>query len=140
MLIVSMLELLLDYCTRYYDRQFYTRSTMHSDVVTQFECLLKGYFQNGEQLVHGLPSVKYCAGQLHMSANYLSDLLKKETGRNAQDHIHAFIIDKAKTILLNSTDSVTKVASGLGFDYSQHFSRLFKNKTGMSPTEYRNLN
>lgn len=139
-LVISTLELLLDYCTRYYDRQFYTRSDLHTDIVTQFESLLKDYFQTSTQLEYGLPSVKYCSEQLHMSSNYLSDLLKKETGRNAQDHIHAFIIDKAKTILLNSTDSVTQVASSLGFDYSQHFSRLFKAKTGMSPKAYRTIN
>lgn len=139
-LIVSTLELLLDYCTRYYDRQFYTRSNINVDTVSQFEGLLKDYFLKEDQLELGMPSVKYCAEQLNMSPNYLSDLLKKETGRNAQDHIHAFIIDKAKTILLSTTDSVTQVASGLGFDYSQHFSRLFKNKTGMSPSEYRKLN
>ncbi len=139
-LVISTLELLLDYCTRYYDRQFYTRSDLHIDVVTQFEGFLKDYFQTSTQLEYGLPSVKYCSEQLHMSPNYLSDLLKKETGRNAQDHIHAFVINKAKTMLLNSTDSVTKVAFDLGFDYSQHFSRLFKSKTGMSPKEYRNLN
>ncbi len=139
-LIVSTIELLLDYCTRYYDRQFYTRSNINIDTVSQFEGLLKDYFLKEDQLEFGMPSVKYCAEQLNMSPNYLSDLLKKETGRNAQDHIHAFIIDKAKTILLSTTDSVTQVASGLGFDYPQHFSRLFKNKTGMSPTEYRKLN
>lgn len=139
-LIISNLELLLDYCTRYYDRQFYTRSDMHLDSVTQFEGLIKDYFRTDEQLERGLPTVKYCSEQLHMSPNYLSDLLKKETGRSAQDHIHMFIIEKAKTVLLNSTDSITRVATGLGFEYSQHFSRLFKSKTGMSPTEYRNLN
>lgn len=136
-LIASNLELVLDYCTRYYDRQFYTRSDIHLDVVTRFEGILKAYFQTSQQLESGLPTVKYCSEQLHMSPNYLSDLLKKETGRSAQDHIHSFIIDKAKTILLNSSNSVTQVASSLGFDYSQHFSRLFKTKTGMSPTEYR---
>lgn len=139
-LIVSNLSLLLDYCTRYYDRQFYTRSDMHQDTITQFEAFLKSYFMTGQQLELGLPSVKYCSAQLHMSPNYLSDLLKKETGRSAQDHIHSFIVEKAKTILLTSSNSITQVASGLGFEYSQHFSRLFKAKTGMSPSEYRKLN
>ncbi len=139
-LIVSNLELLLNYCTRYYDRQFYTRSNHHSDVIVRFEDFLKGYFKAEEQLENGIPTVGHCAEQLSMSANYLSDLLKKETGRNAQDHIHSFIINKAKTDLLNSKGPVSQVAYGLGFDYSQHFSRLFKAKTGMSPKEYRSLN
>lgn len=139
-LIVSNIELLLDYCIRYYDRQFYTRSDLNKDIVSRFENFLKDYFKSGNQLELGVPSVKYCSEQLYMSPNYLSDLLKKETGRNTQDHIHAFVIDKAKTILLNSNNTVTQVAFGLGFEYSQHFSKLFKAKTGMSPTEYRNLN
>lgn len=139
-LIVSNLELILDYCTRYYDRQFYTRSNLNKDTVARFEDFLKDYFKAEKQLVNGIPSVKYCGEQLNMSANYLSDLLKKETGRNAHDHIQSFIVDKAKTILLNSNDSVSQVAYGLGFEYSQHFSKLFKAKTGMSPKEYRILN
>lgn len=139
-LIVSNLELLLDYCGRYYDRQFFTRSNMNKDTVTQFEKILRTYFGDEKQLDIGLPTVKYCAEQIGMSANYMSDMLKKETGRNAQDHIHGFIIEKAKTILLNSGDSISQIAYGLGFDYSQHFSRIFKAKTGMSPKEYRTIN
>ncbi|MEL6256065.1 MAG: helix-turn-helix domain-containing protein [Bacteroidota bacterium] len=139
-LIVTNLQLLLDYCTRYYDRQFYTRSNLNRDVFSRFEHLLKDYFRAEKQLSKGIPSVRFCSEELNMSANYLSDLLKKETGRNAQDHIHSFIIDKAKTQLLNSNEPVSQVAFGLGFEYSQHFSKMFKAKTGMSPREYRSLN
>lgn len=139
-LIVSNLELLFDYCGRYYDRQFYTRSNMNKDTVPQFEEILKTYFRDEKQLDIGLPTVKYCSEQIGMSANYMSDLLKKETGRNAQDHIHSYVIEKAKNILLNTNDTISQVAYGLGFDYSQHFSKIFKAKTGMSPKEYRNVN
>jgi len=139
-LIVSNLELILNYCTRYYDRQFYTRSDQNKDLVSRFESFLKEYFNTARQLDLGIPSVSYCSEQLNMSPSYLSDLLKKETGRNAQDHIHSFIVERAKTILLNSNESISEVAFGLGFDYSQHFSTLFKAKTGLTPKEYRSLN
>ena len=139
-LIVSNLELILNYCTRFYDRQFYTRTDHNKDVVSRFETFLKEYFNEARQLELGVPSVAYCSGQMNMSPSYFSDLLKKETGRNAQDHIHTYIIERAKTILLNSTESVSQVAYELGFEYSQHFSTLFKSKTGMSPKEYRSLN
>ena len=139
-LIVSNIQLLLNYCARYYDRQFYTRSDLSHDVVIRFQEMLSGYFQDRDQLELGLPSVKYCAERLHLSPNYLSDLLKKETGRTAQDHIHAFVIDRAKTRLLNTNETVSEIAFDLGFDYSQHFSRLFKTRTGMSPTTYRRNN
>ena len=138
-LIVSNIELILRYCSRYYDRQFYTRSNLNQDTVSRFKTLLKDYFNTQEQRNQGLPSVKYCAEQLHMSPNYLSDLMKKETGKSAQDHIHNFIIDKAKNLLLSTNVTVSQVAYDLGFDYSQHFSKLFKLKTGMSPKEYRSL-
>jgi len=136
-LIVSNIELLLDYCTRYYDRQFYTRTNLNKDISIRFEDFIKEYFKSEKQLEHGIPSVKFCSEQLNMSSNYMSDLLKKETGKNAQDHIHSFIIEKAKNILLNSKETVSQVAYRLGFEYSQHFSKVFKTKTGMTPKEYR---
>ena len=131
---------MLDYCTRYYDRQFYTRSNLNKDVVSKFEHLLKTYYESDKPLMTGVPSVKFCGAELNMSPNYLSDLLKKETGRNAQEQIHEYVIDKAKTRLLSSLASVSQIAYDLGFEYPQHFSKIFKSKTGMSPTEYRNLN
>lgn len=136
-LIVSNLELLLNYCTRYYDRQFYVRTNLNQDHVTQFESLLKDYFNSDKALTLGLPTVKYCGEQLHMSPNYLSDLLKKETGKSAKDHIHGFVVNRAKNSLLGSTNSISQIAYDLGFEYPQHFSKLFKSKTSMSPAEYR---
>jgi AraC-like DNA-binding protein len=139
-LIISNIELLLDYCTRFYDRQFYTRTNLNSDVVSKFERLLKAYY--GTEMVSeiGVPNVQYLANQLNLSSNYLSDLLKKETGKTAQEHIHLFVIERAKNSLLNSGRSISEVGYSLGFEYPQHFSNLFKLKTGMSPSEFRNLN
>lgn len=139
-LITTNIELILDYCSRYYDRQFYTRTSINKDTISQFEQLLKSYYNSDKQFTLGIPSVKYCGKALNLSPNYLSDLLKKETGRNAQEHIHFYVIEKAKTNLLNSNNSVSQLAYDLGFEYPQHFSKLFKSKTGISPTEYRNLN
>lgn len=139
-LIVSNIKLLLDYCTRYYDRQFYTRTNLNKDVVTKFELLLKDYYRSDKPLELGLPTVKFCGAELGLSPNYLSDLLKKLSGRNAQEQIHFFLIDKAKTKLLNSTAAISRIAYDLGFDYPQHFSKMFKSKTGMSPAEFRSLN
>ncbi len=139
-LIISNLGLLLDYCNRFYDRQFYTRANINKDVVSRFEKFLKDYFKTELQVELGLPSVTYCAKELGISANYLSDLLKKETGKTAHDHIQLFVIEKAKTILLNSNLTISEVAVELGFEYSQHFSKMFKSQTGMTPKEYRNPN
>ena len=139
-LIVLNIRLLLDYCRRYCDRQFFTRTNLNKDVVSKFEHLLKDYYNSDKPDLLGVPSVAYCGEVLNMSPNYLSDLLKKETGRGAQDHIHSFIIERAKTKLLNSSDSVSDVAYDLGFEYPQHFSKVFKNRTGMSPRDYRKVN
>lgn len=139
-LIISNIELLLDYCTRFYDRQFYTRSNLNLDFVSKFEKLLKKYFDTGQVHEKGLPHVRYLAQELNFSSNYLSDLLKKETGKTAQEHIHLFVIDKAKNKLLNSKNSISEIGYSLGFEYPQHFSNLFKSKTGLSPSEYRSLN
>ena len=139
-LIVSNIELLLNYCLRYYDRQFITRKTKNQNILIKFENVLADYFQSGKLKDNGLPTVKYCAEQLFLSANYLSDLLKKETGKNAQDHIHHYLIEEAKNSLLNSKATVSEIAFNLGFEYPQYFSKLFKSKTGTTPAEYRNLN
>lgn len=135
-LIVSNIQLLLNYCLRFYDRQFYTRKNINSDYVTKFELGLKNYYSK-ENDFKRVPNLKYCAEQLNLSPNYLSDLLKKETGRSAQEHIHNFIIEKAKNLLLGSEQSVSEIAYSLGFEYPSSFSSLFKNKTGVSPKEYR---
>jgi AraC-like DNA-binding protein len=139
-LIISNIELLLDYCTRFYDRQFYTRSNLNLDYVSKFEKLLKRYYEKEDVFEKGIPNVKYLASQLNFSSSYLSDLLKKETGKTAQEHIHLFVIEKAKNQLLSSKNSISQIGYSLGFEYPQHFSNLFKSKTGLSPSEYRNLN
>jgi AraC-like DNA-binding protein len=139
-LIVSSIELLLNYCTRYYDRQFIMRKNVNKDILSAVEEILKGYFQSPGLSEKGLPTVKYLADQVHLSANYLSDLLKRETGMNAQDRIHYYLIEEAKNLLLGSKMSVSELAFSLGFEYPQYFSRLFKAKTGMTPLEFRNMN
>ena len=139
-LITSNIELLLNYCARYYDRQFITRKKANTDLLVRFENSLSSYFNSHELQNKGLPSVKYFAELLFLSPNYLSDLLKKETGKNAQDHIHYYLIEEAKNNLVNTNDSVNEIAYKLGFEYPQYFSKLFKSKTGMTAVEYRNLN
>ncbi|WP_435578974.1 helix-turn-helix domain-containing protein [Gilvibacter sp.] len=139
-LIVSTIELILDYCTRYYDRQFFVRTNMNQDRVSEFEQLLRGYFASDKPAELGLPSVRYCGEQMSMSPNYLSDLLKKETGRSAKDHINTFVVNLAKNELLGTTAAVSEIAYDLGFEYPQHFSKLFKKRTGMSPAAFRKQN
>lgn len=139
-LIVSNIELLLNYCSRYYDRQFITRKSANKNILAKCENVLVAYFSSEELKNKGLPTVKHLAEQMHLSPNYLSDLLKKETGMNAQDHIHYFIIEEAKHILLSSDTSISEIAYQLGFEYPHYFSKLFKLKTGMTPVEYRSLN
>jgi AraC-like DNA-binding protein len=139
-LIASNIELLLNYCSRYYGRQFITRKSANLDVVSKVEDVLKGYFENEEKRNEGMPSVKYLANTVNLSPSYLSDLLKRETGLNAQDHIHYFVIEQAKNILLQTNQSVSEIAYSLGFEYPQYFSRLFKQKTGKTPLEYRSNN
>lgn len=138
--IVSNLELLLNYCLRFYERQFNTRTNQNKDVITQFESELKEYFKEEKHLDLGLPDIQYFADVAHLSQHYFSDLLKKETGRTPKDHINDFVIEKAKNLLLGTEQSVSEIAYDLGFNYPHYFSRLFKSKTGQTPVEYRNLN
>ena len=139
-LIVSNIELLLNYCNRFYDRQFYTRAKVNSDVVQKFEKLLKDYFSQSTLIEAGLPGVKYFASHLNLSPNYLSDLLNKFTGKTTQEHIHLEMIDKAKSLLWGTNNSISEIAYGLGFEHPSHFTKIFKAKTGKSPSEYRHLN
>lgn len=139
-LLVSNIELLLNYCTRYYGRQFITRRKSNSRIIGQVETSLKAHFQGSENTESPLPTVKLLAEKVHLSPSYLTDLLKKETGMNAQDHIHYHLINAAKNRLLNSDDAVGQIAYALGFEYPQYFSRLFKQKTGQTPVEFRNHN
>ncbi|WEK71167.1 MAG: helix-turn-helix transcriptional regulator [Candidatus Chryseobacterium colombiense] len=139
-LIVSNIELLLNYCMRFYDRQFITRSHANKDILVQFENLLCDYFKSEQAQLLGLPSVSWCAEQLHLSANYFGDLIKKETGTTALDYIQSKLIDEAKTKIFDNTKTINDIATELGFKYQQHFTRLFKQKTGVTPNEYRSLN
>jgi len=139
-ILVSNIELLLNYCSRFYGRQFITRKSVNSSVVMQVEKILSNYLSEGMLKEQGLPTVKNLANKVNLSAGYLSDLLKKETGRNAQDHIHYHLIEKAKNILINTDKAVSEVAYLLGFEYPQYFNKLFKQKTGKTPVEFRKLN
>jgi len=139
-LIVSNIEVLLNYCMRYYDRQFITRSNVNKDILVRFEALLRDYFTSDKPNLLGLPSVTYCAEELHLSPNYFGDLIKKETGSTALDYIQTKLIEEAKSRIFDHSKSMNNIANELGFKYQQHFTRLFKQKTGITPNEYRNLN
>lgn len=140
LVISSTLQLLLNYSQRFYERQFNTRSAENTDAVSQFQAHLSRYHAQGLLREKGLPSLDFFSEKMHLSSNYLSDLLKRETGQSAKEHIHDFLIDKAKTLLLSQSDSVGEIAFSLGFSYPHYFSRLFKSKTGYTPLEYRSLN
>lgn len=139
-LVVSHLQVLLNYATRFYDRQFITREHVNKGILERFESNLNDYFNSEKLQAVGMPSVAYCAEQLHLSANYFGDLIKKETGVSAQEYIQERVIDLAKEKMFDLNKSISEVAYELGFKYPQHFTRLFKKKVGMSPVEYRNLN
>ncbi|TNE51817.1 MAG: AraC family transcriptional regulator [Deltaproteobacteria bacterium] len=139
-IVVHHLETILRYSHRYYERQFYIRTSANKDRLVQFESYLKDHFNSPKLLEDGIPTVEQCGKALNMSPSYLSDLLRAETGKSAKAHIHSFLIDEAKSRLLGSDQTVAEVAYSLGFDYPQHFSKLFKTKTGMSPSDYRKLN
>lgn len=139
-LIVSNIELLLNYCIRFYDRQFITRDHVHKGILERFEQLLNAYFYSEMPQIVGLPTVAYCADQLHLSANYFGDLIKKETGKTAQEYIQMKVIDMAKERIFDPSKSVSQIAYELGFKYPQHFTRLFKQRVGQSPNDYRAKN
>lgn len=139
-LIVSNIELFLKYCVRFYDRQFITRDNVLKGILERFESLLNGYFQTDKPQTIGLPSVASCAGELNLSPNYFGDLVKKETGKTAQEFIQSKVIDVAKERIFDQSKSVSEIAYELGFKYPQHFTRLFKQRVGQSPNEYRMLN
>jgi len=139
-LIVSYLELFLKYSKRFYERQFVTRNHVNKDILARFESILKAYFSSEQPLISGLPSVRYCADKLFISPNYLGDLLKKETGKSAQEHIQLKMIDVAKEKIFDTEKSISEIAYELGFKHPQHFTRMFKKQVGVSPNEYRNMN
>jgi len=135
--IVTQIELLLNYSNRFYKRQFITRKAVSSDLLSKIENLLSDYFNNEAPLMNGLPTVQYLAEQLNVSPRYLSDMLRSLTGQNAQQHIHNKLIEKAKEILSISNLSVAEIAYQLGFEHPQSFNKLFKSKTNLSPLEFR---
>ncbi|WP_372714976.1 helix-turn-helix domain-containing protein [Ilyobacter sp.] len=134
----ATLELLMNYCERFYSRQFITRENINKDLVENFESFLNKRINSSDLEENGIPTVKECANKMCLSPNYLTDLLKKETGKNTQEYIHLYIIDRAKTMLLNTNDTVGEIAIKLGFEYPDYFSKLFKKKVGINPTKYRN--
>lgn len=137
-IILSNLELFLGYCKRFYSRQFNTRKAVNKNVVSEFKSLLKKWYEDDFTRQQGIPNVTYFAKKLNYSPNYLGDLLKKETGKSTQDHIYSYIVDLAKDMLLHPDFNVSQVAYTLGFEYPQHFSKLFRKKTGQSPKEWIN--
>ena len=139
-LIVSNIELFLNYCIRFYDRQFITRDNVHKGILERFETLLNEYFISDNPQHIGLPSVGWCAGELNLSSSYFGDLIKKETGKTAQEYIQAKIIEVAKEKIFDAGKSINEIAYELGFKYPQHFTRLFKQRVGHTPNEYRTMN
>ena len=139
-LIVNNVQLFLDYCMRFYDRQLLTREHLNKGVLERFETELNTYFKTEKPQVAGLTSVAYFVNVLHLSANYFGDLIKRETGKSAQEYIQLKVMNIAKDRILDITKPVSEIAYELGFKYPQHFTRMFKKSVGMSPSEFRNLN
>lgn len=136
-LIISNLELLLNYCTRFYDRQFITRENIGQGIIEQFEQHLNEYLRHEKLQEIGLPTVSFFADTLNLSPNYFGDLIKKETGKSAIEYIHLKLLEYAKEKIMDKTKSISEISYQLGFKYPQHFTRLFKQKVGISPNEYR---
>lgn len=137
-LLVNYIELLLNYCVRFYERQFTTRTKVNNDILTRFERLINDYFHGNRAERDGLPTVKYCAEQLCISPNYFGDMFKKETGKTPQEYIQDKVIEFAKERMADTDNTVSSVAYSLGFQYPQHFCRLFKKRVGCTPNKYRN--
>ena len=137
-LLVNHIELLLNYCMRFYERQFITRNSANKDALTKFEQLLDEYFQDQLPIQNGLPSVKYFADKVYLSPNYFGDMVKKETGKTPQEHIQTKVIELAKERIVDTEETVSQIAYSLGFQYPQHLCRLFKRRVGCTPNEYRN--
>ncbi|MEM6343937.1 MAG: helix-turn-helix domain-containing protein [Bacteroidota bacterium] len=136
-IIISQLSTLLKYADRFYERQFINRKELSNTLLEQFNLLVGNYFESGKLRESGIPSIEQLAEEMSVSQRYLSDTLKKETGKTTTEHLHLQLIDEAKNILLQPNKSIAEVAYDLGFEYPPYFSRLFKKKEGLSPTEYR---
>ena len=134
-ILVGYIELMLNFCQRFYNRQFITRKVENSDILVRFNSLLHDYFEEKQQFVHGLPTVQYCADKLCMSPNYFGDVIRKTTGDTASNHIRQFVIQLAKNGLV-AGGTVSQVSDRLGFEYPQHFSRMFKKQEGITPSKY----
>ena len=135
-IIISHLETLLKYADRFYKRQFLNRKEINKNLMTGFKEVLGTYFESGELMEKGIPTVDWLANQLGVSHRYMSDSIKAETGKTAIDQINLYLIEEAKDLLLAPNASISETAYKLGFEYPQYFSRLFKKKTGVSPSEY----
>lgn len=138
-IVAANIEVLLNHCVRFYDRQFITREIVNHDLLSRFENLLDNYFNSDKPQQFGLPSVAWCSGELYLSANYFGDLIKKETGKSAQEYIQLVTIERAKKLLTEGNQSISEIAYILGFKYPHHLSRLFKKVTGMAPNQYRSV-
>ena len=136
-LVVSNLEMLLDYCLRFFDRQFNTRQKVNNDIISRFEVYIDDYLRSGKAESEGLPNVTVCADAMHLSPNYFSDLIRKITGKSALDLIHSTVTSIAKEMIYDGSLSLSEIAYRLGFKYPQHFSRFFKRNTGKTPNHYR---
>lgn len=136
-LIVNGIELLLNYCLRFYERQFITREQANNDILVRFENLLDDYLQSDKPIHNGLPTVRYCASELCLSPNYFGDLIKKYTGKSAQEYIQLKLMNVAKERILLPSKSISQISYELGFQYPQHFTRMFKKVVGLTPNEYR---
>ncbi|WP_455585175.1 helix-turn-helix domain-containing protein [Bacteroides sp.] len=139
-LITMNIELLLNYCMRFYERQFISRSDANKDALTKFERLLDDYFQSELPIRDGLPTVKYFADKICLSSNYFGDMVKKETGKTPQEHIHEKVVELAKEHIVDTDETVSEIAYTLGFQYPQHLCRLFKKRIGCTPKEYKKMN
>lgn len=136
-IVASNIETLLNHCVRFYERQFVTREVSNRSVLDRFEEILRDYFESERPKTEGLPSVQYCADKVCLSPNYFGDLIKKETGKSAQEYIQLAVMSKAKELLTETDKTISEIAYELGFNYPHHLSRVFKKVVGMTPNDYR---
>lgn len=136
-IVLSYIEVFLNLCVRFYERQFATREVVNKDILTRFKVLINEYFVSNKPQTIGLPTVSWCASQVHLSPNYFGDLVKKETGKTAQEYIQRHIVEQAKDMLFGTNQTVSEIAYRLGFQYPNHLSRMFKKVVGKSPKEFR---